>query len=146
MIKKLYTKINLNPILKNLIENKNEEVWEILSEVVKNHVVLMNRAPTLHRLGIQAFEVVLIEINHSPGFKHKDPTDNTWDRKMYSFINDISFKPLLTNTNPIENKNNISTIPLYKKSLTTKSLTTKSLTTKSGKSNKPLTHKPLIPK
>lgn len=48
-------------IAKNKIENREEEIWEILAEVVRNHVVLMNRAPTLHRLGIQAFEVVLIE-------------------------------------------------------------------------------------
>ena len=48
-------------IAKNKIENREEEIWEILAEVVKNHVVLMNRAPTLHRLGIQAFEVILIE-------------------------------------------------------------------------------------
>ena len=48
-------------IAKTLIENKQAEVWDILSEVTKNHVVLLNRAPTLHRLGIQAFEPVLIE-------------------------------------------------------------------------------------
>ena len=48
-------------IAKTLIENKQAEVWDILAEVTKNHVVLINRAPTLHRLGIQAFEPVLIE-------------------------------------------------------------------------------------
>ena len=37
------------------------EVWEVLEEVVEKHPVLLNRAPTLHRLGIQAFEPVLIE-------------------------------------------------------------------------------------
>jgi DNA-directed RNA polymerase subunit beta' len=37
------------------------EVWDILAEVIKEHPVLLNRAPTLHRLGIQAFEPVLIE-------------------------------------------------------------------------------------
>lgn len=44
-----------------LIEQETEEVWAILEEVVKNKLVLLNRAPTLHRLGIQAFEPRLIE-------------------------------------------------------------------------------------
>ncbi len=44
-----------------LVEEKTDEVWSILSEVVKEHPVLLNRAPTLHRLGIQAFEPVLHE-------------------------------------------------------------------------------------
>ena len=46
---------------KSLVESKTDEVWDILSEVVKEHPVLLNRAPTLHRLGIQAFEPVLHE-------------------------------------------------------------------------------------
>ena len=46
---------------KKLVEQEEVEVWDILSEVVKEHPVLLNRAPTLHRLGIQAFEPVLIE-------------------------------------------------------------------------------------
>ena len=46
---------------KTLVEEKTDEVWDILSEVVKEHPVLLNRAPTLHRLGIQAFEPVLHE-------------------------------------------------------------------------------------
>jgi DNA-directed RNA polymerase subunit beta' len=46
---------------KRLVEQENVEVWDILSEVVKEHPVLLNRAPTLHRLGIQAFEPVLHE-------------------------------------------------------------------------------------
>ena len=46
---------------KSLVEAKTDEVWDILSEVVKEHPVLLNRAPTLHRLGIQAFEPVLHE-------------------------------------------------------------------------------------
>jgi len=45
---------------KKLIENKDERVWDIVEEVIKEHPVLLNRAPTLHRLGIQAFEPVLI--------------------------------------------------------------------------------------
>jgi len=44
-----------------LVEAESDEVWEILEEVVKNKLVLLNRAPTLHRLGIQAFEPLLIE-------------------------------------------------------------------------------------
>lgn len=46
---------------KKLVEDQAVEVWDILSEVVKEHPVLLNRAPTLHRLGIQAFEPVLHE-------------------------------------------------------------------------------------
>ena len=46
---------------KALVEEQIDEVWDILSEVVKEHPVLLNRAPTLHRLGIQAFEPVLHE-------------------------------------------------------------------------------------
>ena len=43
-------------ILKKMIENKDERVWDVVEEVIKEHPVLLNRAPTLHRLGIQAFE------------------------------------------------------------------------------------------
>ena len=46
---------------KNLVEQEAPEVWSILDEVVKEHPVMLNRAPTLHRLGIQAFEPVLVE-------------------------------------------------------------------------------------
>ncbi len=46
---------------KKLVEAEKSEVWDILSEVIREHPVLLNRAPTLHRLGIQAFEPVLIE-------------------------------------------------------------------------------------
>jgi len=46
---------------KKLVENETPEVWDCLDEVAKEHCVLLNRAPTLHRLGIQAFEPVLIE-------------------------------------------------------------------------------------
>ena len=46
---------------KALVEEQTDEVWDILSEVVKEHPVMLNRAPTLHRLGIQAFEPVLHE-------------------------------------------------------------------------------------
>tara|TARA_B100001079_G_scaffold176196_1_gene151297 strand:- start:1172 stop:5263 length:4092 start_codon:yes stop_codon:yes gene_type:complete len=46
---------------KKMVEQERSEVWEVLEEVVKGHPILLNRAPTLHRLGIQAFEPVLIE-------------------------------------------------------------------------------------
>ncbi len=46
---------------KKLVEKEGPEVWDILDEVIREHPVLLNRAPTLHRLGIQAFEPVLIE-------------------------------------------------------------------------------------
>jgi DNA-directed RNA polymerase subunit beta' len=46
---------------KKLVEREGPEVWDILEEVIREHPVLLNRAPTLHRLGIQAFEPVLIE-------------------------------------------------------------------------------------
>ena len=46
---------------KRLVEREGAEVWDILEEVIREHPVLLNRAPTLHRLGIQAFEPVLIE-------------------------------------------------------------------------------------
>ena len=46
---------------KRLVEQEVTEVWDILAEVVKEHPVMLNRAPTLHRLGIQAFEPVLLE-------------------------------------------------------------------------------------
>ena len=46
---------------RRIIEQMRPEVWEVLEEIVKDHPVLLNRAPTLHRLGIQAFEPVLVE-------------------------------------------------------------------------------------
>jgi DNA-directed RNA polymerase subunit beta' len=48
---------------KKMLERKDDEVWDILEEVIDNHPVLLNRAPTLHRMGIQAFEPVLAEGN-----------------------------------------------------------------------------------
>ncbi|RMF87866.1 MAG: DNA-directed RNA polymerase subunit beta', partial [Planctomycetota bacterium] len=48
---------------KKMLERRDEEVWDILDEVIQNHPVLLNRAPTLHRMGIQAFEPVLVEGN-----------------------------------------------------------------------------------
>jgi len=46
---------------KRFVERVRPEVWDVLEEVIRNHPVLLNRAPTLHRLGIQAFEAVLVE-------------------------------------------------------------------------------------
>jgi len=46
---------------KRMVERRRPQVWDVLDEVIKEHPVLLNRAPTLHRLGIQAFEPVLIE-------------------------------------------------------------------------------------
>jgi DNA-directed RNA polymerase subunit beta' len=46
---------------KKMVEKERSEVWDILDEVIREHPVLLNRAPTLHRLGVQAFEPVLIE-------------------------------------------------------------------------------------
>ncbi|GHT02664.1 DNA-directed RNA polymerase subunit beta' [Planctomycetales bacterium] len=46
---------------KTMLERKEEEIWDVLEEVIKGHPVLLNRAPTLHRMGIQAFYPVLVE-------------------------------------------------------------------------------------
>src|SRR5699024_8588899 len=46
---------------KRKIERHEDDVWGVLEEVIREHPVLLNRAPTLHRLGIQAFEPVLVE-------------------------------------------------------------------------------------
>jgi DNA-directed RNA polymerase subunit beta' len=53
--------VNTIKSAKKMVEKERPEVWDILEEVTKEHPVLLNRAPTLHRLGIQAFEPVLIE-------------------------------------------------------------------------------------
>src|SRR5699024_7432172 len=50
-----------NKNAKGKIERMEEEVWDVLEDVIKEHPVLLNRAPTLHRLGIQAFEPTLVE-------------------------------------------------------------------------------------
>ena len=53
--------VNTIKSAKKMVEKERPEVWDILDEVISEHPVLLNRAPTLHRLGIQAFEPVLIE-------------------------------------------------------------------------------------
>ena len=63
----IFNKLELNGLAttiksaKRLVEQEVPEVWDILEEVIREHPILLNRAPTLHRLGIQAFEPVLIE-------------------------------------------------------------------------------------
>ncbi|AZL15947.1 DNA-directed RNA polymerase subunit beta' [Rickettsiales endosymbiont of Stachyamoeba lipophora] len=63
----IYSKLELYGIsntlktAKKMVESERPEVWDILEEVIREHPVLLNRAPTLHRLGIQAFEPILIE-------------------------------------------------------------------------------------
>ncbi|MGQ9603434.1 MAG: DNA-directed RNA polymerase subunit beta' [bacterium] len=63
IIKKLEEKGYVQTVksAKRLVEREKPEVWDILEEIIKDHPVLLNRAPTLHRLGIQAFEPVLVE-------------------------------------------------------------------------------------
>ncbi|MCA9770745.1 DNA-directed RNA polymerase subunit beta', partial [Candidatus Dependentiae bacterium] len=46
---------------KRLVEKERPEVWDVLDEVIREHPVMLNRAPTLHRLGIQAFDPILVE-------------------------------------------------------------------------------------
>ena len=57
----LYGLANTVKAAKRMVEKARPEVWDILEEVIREHPVLLNRAPTLHRLGIQAFEPVLVE-------------------------------------------------------------------------------------
>ena len=57
-------KRNISQNIKNakkLVERVDPQVWDILEDVIKEHPVMLNRAPTLHRLGIQAFEPILVE-------------------------------------------------------------------------------------
>ncbi len=63
IIKKLEDKGYVQTVksAKKLVERERPEVWDILEEIIKDHPVFLNRAPTLHRLGIQAFEPVLVE-------------------------------------------------------------------------------------
>ena len=65
IIRKLKDKGHADTIksAKKMLERKDEEVWDILEDVIRNHPVMLNRAPTLHRMGIQAFEPILVEGN-----------------------------------------------------------------------------------
>ena len=57
----LYGMASTVKMAKRMVEKERPEVWDILEEVIREHPVMLNRAPTLHRLGIQAFEPVLVE-------------------------------------------------------------------------------------
>ena len=57
----LYGAVTTINAAKRMVEKERPEVWDVLEEVIREHPVLLNRAPTLHRLGIQAFEPVLVE-------------------------------------------------------------------------------------
>ena len=63
----IYSKLYLRGLVatiknaKKLVEQQGPEVWDVLDEIIREYPVLLNRAPTLHRLGIQAFEPILIE-------------------------------------------------------------------------------------
>src|SRR5919202_534245 len=61
MLKGKQGRFRQNLLGKRMVEKERPEVWDILEEVIREHPVLLNRAPTLHRLGIQAFEPVLVE-------------------------------------------------------------------------------------
>ena len=60
-----YTVVRNIRAAKNLIQKRSDKVWEILERVVYTHPLLLNRAPTLHRLGIQAFEPILLSGRNS---------------------------------------------------------------------------------
>ena len=57
----LYSLASTVKMAKRMVEKERPEVWDILEEVIREHPVMLNRAPTLHRLGIQAFEPLLVE-------------------------------------------------------------------------------------
>ena len=63
VMKELVTRGKANNIksARKMVDRANDEVWDVLEDVIKDHPVLLNRAPTLHRLGIQAFSPVLVE-------------------------------------------------------------------------------------
>jgi DNA-directed RNA polymerase subunit beta' len=72
---------------KKMVEAEGPEVWDILEEVIREHPVMLNRAPTLHRLGIQAFEPVLIEVHRITPIL----TATRW-RFTYRFLSKRSWK------------------------------------------------------
>jgi DNA-directed RNA polymerase subunit beta' len=93
---------------KKLVEREKPEVWEILGEIIKDHPVLLNRAPTLHRLGIQAFEPVLVEgkaIRIHPlvctAFNADFDGDQMAVHVPLSFIAQIETRRLMLSTNNI---------------------------------------------
>ncbi|MBM3286775.1 MAG: DNA-directed RNA polymerase subunit beta', partial [Candidatus Eisenbacteria bacterium] len=93
---------------KKLVEREKPEVWEILGEIIRDHPVLLNRAPTLHRLGIQAFEPVLVEgkaIRIHPlvctAFNADFDGDQMAVHVPLSFIAQIETRKLMLSTNNI---------------------------------------------
>ena len=63
-MKECWSSVNLAHNIKSakkMVEKLQPEVWDVLEDVIKEHPVMLNRAPTLHRLGIQAFEPILVE-------------------------------------------------------------------------------------
>jgi DNA-directed RNA polymerase subunit beta' len=93
---------------KKLVEREQPMVWEILGEIIKDHPVLLNRAPTLHRLGIQAFEPVLVEgkaIRIHPlvctAFNADFDGDQMAVHVPLSFIAQIETRKLMLSTNNI---------------------------------------------
>ncbi|MBD3161350.1 MAG: DNA-directed RNA polymerase subunit beta' [Candidatus Eisenbacteria bacterium] len=93
---------------KKLVEREKPEVWEILGEIIKDHPVMLNRAPTLHRLGIQAFQPVLVEgkaIRIHPlvctAFNADFDGDQMAVHVPLSFIAQIETRRLMLSTNNI---------------------------------------------
>ncbi len=93
---------------KKMIERRDDEVWDILEKVIQNHPVLLNRAPTLHRMGIQAFEPMLIEgnaINLHPlvckGFNADFDGDQMAVHLPLSFEAQVEAHTLMLSTNNI---------------------------------------------
>ena len=73
---------------KKMVERLQPEVWDVLEEVIKEHPVMLNRAPTLHRLGIQAFEPILVEgkaISSIRSFVQRTMPTSTVTRWRYTF-------------------------------------------------------------
>ena len=71
---------------KELVEQQDPVVWDILEEVIKDHPIMLNRAPTLHRLGIQAFEPVLVDHGGYGATFTLDATTNYASYSGYQYI------------------------------------------------------------
>ena len=109
---------NINNIIKQMRNILNYTSQILYNNKVSNYE---NIANGFYIFGIDFmikdnYDVMLIECNDTPGYKRKEK-DYTLEKELFSFINNVSFKPLLTNTDPIINKNDISTIPVFKKKI-----------------------------
>ncbi len=74
---------------KKLVEKLDTQVWDVLEDVIKEHPVMLNRAPTLHRLGIQAFEPILVEgkaIKLHPLYVLRSTQTSMETRWLYTFL------------------------------------------------------------